>query len=408
MAEDLAWTVARARASAFGGGTTGSTNVSASTEVSAIVPLAGALGRVLAVDVHSAVDLPPFDNSAMDGWAVRGGGPWTVVGDLRAGDLPQTIEAGEGVRISTGAVAPPQSGVLRYEWGSEVDGVVSISSGPTEIGPILTPGIGADIRRRGEEVRVAERILSRGQLLTPPALGLAAAAGHDLLEVVPLPRVAALILGDELAHSGAPIDGQIRDALAPQIPGWIDAMGAELVSLDYLPDSLEATCVALRNVDADVAITTGGTGAGASDHLRNAVEAVAGRWLVDGVAVRPGHPMKLAELPGRRALVALPGNPLAAVSALVTLVWPLLDALAGRAARVPLKRPLAVGVDASPSAHRLVPGQLRAGEAHPTTRRGPAMLSGMAAADLLIIIAPGTRSEAGSMVDVLPLPWGRG
>lgn len=402
MAEDLAWTAARASATALG------TGGLSSTRASATVPLAGAIGRVLAEGVHSSVDLPPFDTSAMDGWAVRGRGPWTIVGDLRAGDPPQAIEAGESVRISTGAVAPLHSGVLRSEWGSEIDGIVSLSSGSTDIGPATSPDIGADIRRRGEEVRVAELILSSGQLLTPPAIGLAAAAGHDLLEVVPLPRVAVLILGDELAHSGPPIDSQIRDALAPQLPGWVDAMGAELVSLSHVPDSLEATRVALSNVEADVVITTGGTGAGAADHLRTAVEAVAGRWLVDGVAVRPGHPMKLAELPGKRALVALPGNPLAAVSALVTLVWPLLDALAGRAARVSLRRPLAVGVDASPTAHRLVPGQVRSGVAHPTTRRGPAMLSGMATADLLIIIAPGSRSEAGSTVDVLPLPWGSG
>jgi molybdopterin molybdotransferase len=220
--------------------------------------------------------------------------------------------------------------------------------------------------------------------------------------------VAVLVLGDELSQQGLPVDGRVRDALSPQLPGWIAAIGAELVSLVHVTDSLEATQRALEAASADVVITTGGTAHGPADHMRSAVEGIAGRWLVDGVAVRPGHPMKLAALPGGRGLVALPGNPLAAVSGLVTLVWPLLDALAGRTVHDPVSRPLCAAVDASPSAHRLVPGQMVDGAVRLTTRRGPAMLSGMATADVLAIIAPGARADAGSMVEVLPLPWGSG
>ncbi|MCZ3388181.1 MAG: molybdopterin molybdotransferase MoeA [Actinomycetia bacterium] len=389
MAEEMAWTVARARARDLG-------SASARRSVAA---LGDAVGRVLGSDLFSMVDLPPFDTSAMDGWAVRGQGPWTVVGDCRAGDPPRSLEHRECVRISTGAVAPADSAVLRSEDGRERDGVVSGSSAPP---------VGKDIRRRGEEVRTGERILREGQLLTPPALGLAAAAGLDTVEVVPLPRVAVLILGDELAHKGLPVGGQVRDALSPQLPAWVEAMGADLVSLTWVADSLAATQRALDAAEADVVITTGGTARGPADHLRNAVEAASGEWLVDGVAVRPGHPMKLGVLTGERALVALPGNPLAAVSGLVTLAWPLLDASAGRDPRPPLARPLVVGVDASPGAHRLVPGQMEGGAVRLTTRRGPAMLSGMATADVLAVVPPGAHAEAGTHVDVLSLPWGAG
>ena len=386
----MAWTAARTLATDLG---------SASVRRS-VARLSDALGRVLVSDLHSLVDLPPFDTSAMDGWAVRGQGPWAVVGECRAGDPPRTLQLGECVRISTGAVAPEDSAVLRSEDGRERDEVVVSSSS--------APPLGKDIRRRGEEVRNGERILREGQLLTPPALGLAAAAGLDTVEIIPLPRVAVLILGDEFAHEGLPVDGQVRDALSPQLPAWIESMGGELVSLTRVADSLAATQRALDAAEADVVITTGGTASGPADHMRNAVETASGQWVVDGVAVRPGHPMKLAMLSGERALVALPGNPLAAVSGLVTLAWPLLDALAGRVPRRPLARPLVAGVDASPIAHRLVPGDMEDGAVRLTPRRGPAMLSGMATADVLAVIPPGARAEAGTSVEVLSLPWGSG
>ncbi len=386
----MAWTAARIRASDLG-----SESVRRS-----VADLDHAMGRVLVSDLHSLVDLPPFDTSAMDGWAVLGQGPWTVVGECRAGDPPRALDQRECVRISTGAIAPAGSTVLRSEEGQELNGVVTSTH--------FTPSKGKDIRQRGEEVRTGERILQKGQLLTPPALGLVAAAGLDTVEVVPLPRVAVLVLGDELAHQGLPVDGHVRDALSPQLPAWVSAMGAELVALTRVADSQTATQSALDSADADVVITTGGTARGPADHIRNAVEATSGRWLVDGVAVRPGHPMKLAVLNGERALVALPGNPLAALSGLVTLAWPLLDALAGRTPRPSLHRPLVAGVDASPGAHRLVPGEMEAGAVRLTTRRGPAMLSGMATADVLAVVPPGARAEAGSNVEVLAMPWGSG
>jgi molybdopterin molybdotransferase len=257
-------------------------------------------------------------------------------------------------------------------------------------------------------------VLTAGVVLTPPAIGLAAAAGFDELRVTPRPTVGVLILGDELVEKGIPEPGQVRDALSPQLSGWIDSMHATMLGATRVADSPAATLDAIDATQADVIVTTGGTARGPADHVRAAVQVRQGRWLVDGVAVRPGHPMKLAVLPDGRFWLALPGNPLAAVSALVTLGEPLLAALSGRRTdwsepEPHVRRPLAESMESSPGAHRLIPAHIVDGAVHPVLRRGPAMLSGLAIADVFAVIPPGPAPlAAGDDVAVLPLPWGSG
>lgn len=360
-----------------------------------LLPLADCLGRVVAEPLRSLVDLPSFDTAAMDGWAVVGPGPWRVVDDVRAGDAPRVLQPREAVRIATGAAAPPGSAVVRSERGSETSGHVHAD---------VDPEAGLDIRQRGEEVGAGEQVVPAGIRLTPPALGLLAATGHDQVWVRPKPRIAVLVLGDELLDHGVPEAGRVRDALSPQLPGWLSSMGADLVELRRVTDTLDATVDAVAESSADVILTTGGTARGPADHVRGMVESLGGHWVVDGVRVRPGHPMKLAQLGDGRALVALPGNPLAAVSGLLTLAWPLLTALSGAAAPDEPQRPLARPVDPSPGAHRLVPARVVDGVAHPALRRGPAMLSGMSEADAVVLIEPNAPQPRGP-VTVLPLPW---
>ena len=370
--------------------------------------LAEARDLVLAEDVRSRIDLPSFDTAAMDGWAVAGTGPWQLVGEAHAGDARVALQSGEAIRISTGAVVPAGSAVLRSERGIENDGRVALVAGAE------VPKEGTDVRFAGEEVRAGEVVLSAGIALTPPAIGLAAAAGFDELRVVSRPIVNVFILGDELVDHGVPEGGEVRDALSPQLPGWIESMHASISGSVRVEDSLAATLDAIQDSEPDVIVTTGGTAKGPADHVRAAVQELAGTWLVDGVAVRPGHPMKLAVLPDGRFWLALPGNPLAAVSALVTLGEPLLAALSGRisAAVEPerhVRRPLADGVERSPGAHRLIPAQIVDGSVHPVLRRGPAMLSGLASADVFAVVPPGPAAlPPGVDVAVLPLPWGSG
>ena len=292
---------------------------------------------------------------------------------------------------------PVGAAVLRSEHGEENADVLRCDGPP--------PPPGHDVRCRGEEIRTDETVLPAGTVLTPPAVGLAAAAGHDRLAVVPPPRVAVAVLGDELSTSGVPAGGGVRDALAPQLPAWVSAMGGVTVDLRHVPDRLDATRAAL-SVDADVVVTTGGTARGPADHVRAAVADLGGTWHVDGVQVRPGHPMKLGGLPDGRLLVALPGNPLAAVSGLLTLAAPALGALEGRTLPVLRRVRLSTTVDAHPTSHRLIPGRWLADGVEPSTRRGPAMLSGVSTADLMVVVPPGAGTlQPGSEVEVMALPW---
>ncbi|MEU5267977.1 molybdopterin molybdotransferase MoeA [Streptomyces hygroscopicus] len=454
-------------------------------------PLSEALGQVLAAPLAALTDLPPFDTSAMDGWALSGPGPWRLpteeedqghgilAGHGEAAPLPD----GHAVRIATGARVPPgATAVLRSEYGTDAgDGWLHASSAH----PVV---LGQDIRTRGQECRSGDQLLPAGTLVTPAVLGLAAAAGYDELPTVRRPRVEVLVLGDELLTEGLPYDGRIRDALGPMVGPWLRALGAELSGTRRLADEADAVYAAVAESSADVVVTTGGTAAGPLDHVHPTLRRLGAELLVDGVAVRPGHPMLLARLApvgseregsgsedaapgsrepgspgpgspepgspapgspgpgspgprkpepgdsgpgssgparpessgnaesprgaeGRRSpsgparhLVGLPGNPLAAVSGLLTLAEPLLRTLTGRPAPAPGPAPLAEAVQGHPRDTRLVPVAFRQDMAVPLRFNGPAMLRGIAVADGLAVIPPGG-AKRGAEVEVLDLPW---
>ncbi|MCX4519717.1 molybdopterin molybdotransferase MoeA [Streptomyces anulatus] len=380
------------------------------------LPLDRALGHVLAEALDALTDLPSFDTSAMDGWAVAGPGPWAfgAGAGLLAGRGPATaLPDGAAVRIATGARVPPDTtAVIRSEHAhaDEAKGLLHARR------PVVA---GQDIRPRGQECRSGEQLVPAGTVVTPAVLGLAAAAGYDALPVVPRPRVDILVLGDELLASGLPHDGLIRDALGPMLGPWLRALGAEVSGPRRLGDDAEALREALTDSDADLIVTTGGTASGPVDHVHPVLDALGAELLVDGAAVRPGHPMLLARLPApgqsRGApdgpyLVGLPGNPLAAVSGLLTLAEPLLAGLAGRPAQDAYRALVHAEVHGHPHDTRLVPVVHRAGRAGgrdhvaPLRYNGPAMLRGIAAADGLAVVEPGG-VRSGTEVEILDLPW---
>ncbi|WP_306328573.1 molybdopterin molybdotransferase MoeA, partial [Streptomyces venezuelae] len=419
------------------------------------VPLARALGQVLAEPLAALTDLPPFDTSAMDGWAVAGPGPWTVREglDVLAGQTSGAVTAdGEAVRIATGARVPEgTTAVLRTEH-SRTD---RTAPGATVLHALREVVAGQDIRPRGQECRSGDELLPAGTRVTPAVLGLAAAAGYDELPVPPRPRVEILVLGDELLTSGLPHEGLIRDALGPMLGPWLTALGADVLATRRIGDDAEELYAAVAGSTADLVLTTGGTAAGPVDHVHGVLHKAGATLLVDGVKVRPGHPMLLARLgaeptrPGRvRHLVGLPGNPLAAVSGLLTLAAPLLKALSddrppsdaralsddrppsdARAlsddrppsdAQVlsddrppsgerneplaPPRMPVRDEVHGHPYDTRLVPVVRRGGRAVPLRYHGPAMLRGIAAADGLAVVPPGG-ARPGQELDILDLPW---
>jgi molybdopterin molybdotransferase len=376
------------------------------------VPLETSLGLVLAAPLTALTDLPSFDTSAMDGWAVAGPGPWDVREDgVLAGHAePERLSDGEAVRIATGARVPRDAtAVLRSEHGRLDDKGRLHASGAQAPGSARSRGIpaiahGQDIRPRGQECRSGDQLLPLGVLVTPAVLGLAAAAGYDTLAVVPRPRAEVLVLGDELLTEGLPREGLIRDALGPMLPPWLRALGAEVVAVRRLGDDAKALHRAITGSRADLIVTTGGTAGGPVDHVHPTLRRIGAELLVDGVKVRPGHPMLLARTREDQYLVGLPGNPLAAVSGLLTLAEPLLRTLAGRAAPEAYTLPLKEAVQGHPYDTRIVPVSLRGDRVAPLHYNGPAMLRGIAASDALAVVPPGG-ARAGQELELIDLPW---
>lgn len=335
------------------------------------VPLHAAAGRTLAEPLWSLTALPAFDMAAMDGWAVRGPGPWRVVGRRLAGaGLAAPLGEGDAVEVATGSQVPRGcDGILPYE-------VADLCG--TELRGDLQQG--RHIRWSGEECPPHTALLGTGTLLSAAAVALAAAVGHDTLLVQARPRVAAVITGDELLHRGCPGQGRVRDAVGPLLTGLIPQ---HLVALDHLPDGLDLLRKALDTADADVIVTTGASSVGKADHLPAVLRQLGADVLVEGVAVKPGHPQILARLADGRLLVGLPGNPLAALCAVVTLLLPLL----GQVVEEQVVLAEAVGRDVS--AHRLLPVALEGGVATVTGHAGAAMLRGAAVADGFAAVSPG-------------------
>lgn len=207
--------------------------------------------------------------------------------------------------------------VLPYERAALDDGVVG---GEIERG--------RHVRWAGEETEPGATVLTRGSRVTPAVLGLAAGLGHDTLPVL-LPQVSVLVTGDELTTSGLPGEGRVRDAIGPLVPGFLGWAGAELHGVRHLGDDRAALAAAVTDGGADVVVVCGSSSKGPADHLRAVLAQVGAETVVDGVACRPGHPQVLAHR-GGTAFVGLPGNPGAALVAILTLLVPLVSAMAGR------------------------------------------------------------------------------
>jgi molybdopterin molybdotransferase len=370
-------------------------------------PLVDTDGHTLAEPLTTRTDLPAFTTSSVDGWAVRGNGPWQVVGRVLAGNSPAPLtEDGTTVEIATGAMVPEGvTAILRVEESTrEADGRVSGT-------PRGTP----EWRQPGEEAYAGEELLPAGTPVDPAVIGLAASCGHDNLRVRRQPRAALLVFGDELLTSGPPGAGRVRDALGPAVPAWLRRYGCLVRPADVVgpvADTLPAHVAALRSAlsTADLVCTTGGTMHGPVDHLHPTLEALGADYVVNTVAVRPGFPMLLARLAGAdgrvRFVAGLPGNPQSAIVALVSLVAPLLAGLQGRTMPVlphaTLAEPLPGRGDFTHLA--LVRLDRVAGTAHPLRHVGSAMLRGLAAADGFAVIRPGTSGDVGARVPVVPLP----
>ncbi|CEA09838.1 Molybdopterin molybdenumtransferase [Arthrobacter saudimassiliensis] len=384
------------------------------------VPLAEALGRMLAEDARALQPVPHYASAAMDGWAVAGSAPWRLKEpepeperwQIHRESGRRPLQPGEAVAILTGGAVPEGAdSVLRSESGLLDDaGILGLSPAarPDE------PRRGEHIRPAGEEASAGEVVIPGGTTLNPAHIALAAVCGHDTLPVLRAPRVSLLLTGDEVIEAGLPDTGQVRDTFGPQLPQLIGMLGGHVDVVRRLPDRFEDVVAALTTEATDesgiamsfgdVLVTTGGTGRSDADHLRLALEEVNAELLIDGIAMRPGHPTMLARLEDGRLLVALPGNPLAAMMAVFTVLQPLLEGLSGARPARPHHVLAASAVEPLPGRTRLVPCTIREGRAHTSPYFRSGMLRGLAEADAVMVI-PAEGCQPDEPLLALPLPW---
>jgi molybdopterin molybdotransferase len=361
------------------------------------VVLIDAIDRYAAEDVLSLCDLPAFETSSMDGWAVSGDGPWKIIGEVLTGKVSSDVlHYGQCLAIATGGVIPQgTTSVIPWEKASEKDGQIF---GEIEVG--------ANIRPAGMESKIGDVLVTAGTRITPPMAGLFAATGHDVIKVAVQPRTAIFFLGDELIHSGVPIDGAIRDSLGPQLPTLLTKMGVIIFSAEFIKDDLDVLNTEIEKVldSVDLIITTGGTADGPRDYVKPALKNLSATMVIDCVKVRPGYHVLLARVAksGRDvAFLALPGNPQSALAALYSFGEPLIASLLGASGKEAIEVELSYSLTTPEGFSRLVPGTVNGKIFIPTAYLGSAMLRGVAHAQGFALISPGV-NPAGATARWIP------
>jgi molybdopterin molybdotransferase len=374
------------------------------------VELGDALGRVLAEDITADQPVPPFDSSAMDGFAVRAqdvdlanGAPvlLRVVDESRAGSpATATLHSGQAIAISTGAMLPRGAdAVIRVE---------DTRRAGEEVAVLVPALVGLDVRHAGDDVSAGQRVLERGRPLGPAELGVLASLGSELVQCVRRPRLSVLVSGDELLAPEEPLrPGAIRDSNSVTISALARCAGAQVVRADTVGDDAEATTAALAaaTLDVDVAVVCGGVSVGVHDHVKGSLEALGARTVFWGLALKPGRPAWFGTL-GSTLVFGLPGNPVSAMVTFVLLVAPALRALL--ATDEPLSRLTAVmerDYEKPAGRAHAVRCRLSAHEdgwhVEPTGPQGSHILTSMLGADALAILPSQTTAvRAGERVEI--------
>lgn len=366
------------------------------------VPLLAAAGRVLAVVQQSGVSVPPLDNSAMDGYAVRTADVTTagiclpVSQRIPAGTVGVPLQPGSAARIFTGAPIPAGAdAVVMQERCEHGEGGVVINQ---------VPKSGENIRRAGEDITAGADILPAGVKLRPQEIALAASAGLPELPVYRRVRVGMFFTGDELVQPGEPLPpGAIYNSNRYALRTLLEGMGCEVRDLGAVEDRLDATCDALRRAaaDNDLVITSGGVSVGEEDHVKPAVEAE-GELDMWKIAIKPGKPLafgKIRKEGGHAWFIGLPGNPVAAFVTCLMMVRPFVMRLQGIAQVAPriLNLPSASAWN-KPDGARLEFLRARINEAGAIElyrNQGSAVVTSLCASDGLVFNPPGNAIAVG-------------
>ena len=370
-----------------------------------VVKLQDALGRVLCGDMISPVDMPLFDNSAMDGFAVMlsDRGRWSeVIGESAAGrPFLGEMKSGQAVRILTGAPLPAGSeAIVMVEEVKESDGRVHWD---------VELSAGENIRRRAEEFKQGATLLKGPKLLTPAVIGLAATVGLTQFNVCRKPKIGILTTGDELVEPGGELEyGQIYASNSYGIRAALESLGISEIEMRHVGDSPSETVKALSELldSCDAVITCGGVSMGVHDYVKPAFETCGVEKVFWGVAVRPGQPFFF----GRRGEVpvfGLPGNPVSALVTFTVLARLGVLAMMGLSAPPPKRAVLTQGISKKAGRLEFVRGSVVRDTLTPLGKQGSNMGSGLASANSLIHFpADATELRAGEVVDYTPLRWG--
>ncbi|KAB7771821.1 molybdopterin molybdotransferase MoeA [Xanthomonas maliensis] len=373
------------------------------------IATARADGRINAADLLAPMALPPFANSAMDGFAVRHAdvqqlhARLELIGEQFAGQRwDGTVHPGQCLRVTTGAPLPDGADTVVPKEEADLDG--------THVRIRTTPSRGAAVRAAGGDVRAGELVIQAGQVLTPARIGLAAALGISRLTVAPRPTIAVLATGDELIEPGMPLGpGQIYNSNRDMLMAQLRALGYAPTAWPTLPDDPQRIAGMLQDVAAgfDVVITCGGVSAGEKDHLPRLIEQL-GRIHFWRVRMRPGMPAVLGQI-GRCVVLGLPGNPVSVLATLIAYGVPLLDAMQGRSEPRPVwHAALATPWDKRHERLEFLRGRLLSGEdgrllALPHAGDASHLLRGAADSSALIVLPePARRYQAGEVVRVIP------
>ncbi|MFY0731461.1 gephyrin-like molybdotransferase Glp [Pseudomonas sp. NFX15] len=366
------------------------------------LPLAQIEGRVLAQDLVSTLDLPPWPNSAMDGYALRvadwTGEPLAVSQKVFAGQAPEPLQPGTCARIFTGAPVPAGADCVEMQENAEVQANERIRF--TES---MTPG--QNIRPQGQETIVGELILPAGTRLGPIEQGLAASLGCAELEVVRKVRVAVLSTGDELIEPGQPLGpGQIYNSNRVLLCSWLQRLGCEVVDAGILPDNLETTRARLGELkDVDLVLSTGGVSVGEADFLGIALREE-GELTLWKLAIKPGKPLTFGHFRGV-PVIGLPGNPASTLVTFALLTRPYLLRRQGVADVDPLKVQVQAGFDWPVPGNRreYLRGRLENGKATIYKNQSSGVLRSAAWADGLVEVLEDCTLVQGDSVFFIPL-----